>query len=207
MSLDIAGVLKLERFGEVSEDLIESLQQRGLELWICECREVSQGIQEVFLSYDVRWMVEEYEVLCQEVESLQEEYVIVCCAIRDVLLEVKLEDEDLREWEREDWVEEVGVTLHKAQCLMWTGSGLASLEQVIVSIKQKFGAEGAVKSSQADENEGGQVREEVVEEGVRRKRYRRSDDGHEVDEEGVEREGRRPSYGRRGGACRCTSRR
>lgn len=102
-SLDTEGVLKVGHFEDYSGGVIESLLQRSLELWMRACREVSQWIQEVCLSSDVGLVVEGYEVLCREVKSLQEEYLVVCFATSEVLLGVQLEDEELREWARTYW--------------------------------------------------------------------------------------------------------
>lgn len=92
---DIDGALKVEKFEKLCEDVTEALLQRGMEPWIRECREVSQWIQDLCASLDVELMAEGFEVLCHEVKSLREEYMILCVTIREVLVAAQRRNEEL----------------------------------------------------------------------------------------------------------------
>lgn len=138
MSLGLERVLKVGGFDEFDTVLIEQLMKISLEQWSFECAEELEWIQEVCQSFNKEQVVKAYEVLCSEVESLLGEYVIVNCTTRRAVLQWMELNEETRDFELEEFEEELVAFLREAQGRLFVRSGLSVLQGLITVIGEKL---------------------------------------------------------------------
>lgn len=111
--MELTGMMKMEQIECLSVKDAERWNQVSVSGWKQECHEATQWFQHEGAVPDCSQLSKNVVVARHDIESLKEELVLRCCVCREVLSCVTRQEEELRDWEHDEWLEEVSHVLRK----------------------------------------------------------------------------------------------